>query len=132
MQYAKIEIIDGLEISYQQIGEELERELERLGYHVELPTPADWGYVFRTKSNGQNLDISVVPLSENNFGVAIEPEKGLLSDITRYFKQPDIKGIKEWIEEILATDIGVKSVQWFTADEWTTAFGKEFWNYATK
>lgn len=132
MQYAKIEINDGLELNCQQIGEELEKELESLGFQVELPTSADWGYVFRTKSDGQNCDISIVHLEENSFGIAIEPEKGLLSDISNYFKKPDFKGIKQWTEEVLTTDVGEKNIKWFTAEEWLSTFGKAFWNHTPK
>lgn len=75
MQYAKIELTDGLELNCQEIGEQLEKELKTLKFQVELPTSADWGYVFRIKNDGQTFDISVVSLAENNFGIAIEPEK---------------------------------------------------------
>jgi hypothetical protein len=132
MQYAKIEITDALEMGYQQIGRELENELERLGYQVTLPISADWGYVFRVKTNGQTLDISVVPLNRNSFGVAIEPKKRLLSTITSYFRQPNAKGIKEWVEDILAIDVGVISIKWFTAHEWAATFGSGFWKYSMK
>jgi hypothetical protein len=129
MQYAKIEIADGLELNCQLIGEQLEKELETLGFQIELPTSADWGYVFRTKSNGQTFDVSVVPLAETNFGIAIEPEKGLLSNISSFLKKPDTKGISQWVEEILATDVGAKRVKWFTSDEWTATFGQAFWHF---
>ena len=132
MQYAKIEIADRLELNCQNIGEKLEEELERLGYQVKLPTSADWGYVFRTKSDGQSFDLSVVHLDKNNFGIAIEPEKGLLADISKHFKKPDAKAIKEWLEEILTTDVGAKSIKWFTADEWLSAFGQSFWGSTPK
>ena len=132
MQYAKIEITDGLELNSQKIGEELEKELESIGFQIELPTSADWGYVFRTKSDGQAFDISIISLGRNSFGVAIEPEQGLLSEISRYFKKPDIKGIKEWLDEILTTDIGAKSIRWFTADEWIETFSQGFWYHTPK
>ena len=132
MQYAKIEIADRLELNCQNIGEELEKELESLGYQVELPTSADWGYVFRTKSDGQTFDVSVVHLDRNNFGIAIEPEKGLLADIYKHFKKPDAKAIKQLIEEILTTVVGAKSIKWFTAEEWLSAFGQGFWSSTPK
>jgi hypothetical protein len=132
MQYANIEITDGLELDCQQIGEGLEKELESLGFQVELPTSADWGYVFRTKRDGEVFDISIISLSENGFGIAIEPEKGLLSEISRYFKRTNIKGIKEWLEEILTTDIGAKRIRWFTANEWVETFNQSFWNHTPK
>ncbi|WP_162945052.1 hypothetical protein [Flavisolibacter nicotianae] len=132
MQYAKIEITDGLELNYQQIGEELEKELEGFGFQIALRTVADWGYVFRTKSDGQAFDVSIVHLDGNSFGIAIEPEEGLFSDIFKYFKKPHTKGIKQWVEEILTTDVGAKSIRWFTADEWITTFGQTFWSYSSK
>lgn len=127
MQYAKIELTDGLELNCQEIGEQLEKELKTLKFQVELPTSADWGYVFRIKNDGQTFDISVVSLAENNFGIAIEPEKDLFSNISRYFKKLDTKRIREWLEEILVTDVGAKSIKWFTADEWIATFGQAFW-----
>lgn len=102
-----------------------------LGFQVERPTSADWGYVFRTMSYGHAFDISVVDLAGNNCGIAIEPEKGLLSDISRFFKKPDAKGIRECLEEILTTDVGTKSIRWFSADEWTATFGQTFWSYSS-
>lgn len=132
MQYAKIEITDRLELNCQEIGEELEQELESLGFQVKLSTSADWGYVFRTKSDGQAFDISIVPIAGDSFGIAIEPEKGLLSEIYRAIKKPNIKGMKEWLEEILTTDVGAKRIRWFTADEWMATFGQGFWNHTPK
>lgn len=130
MQYAKIKIPGGFKLTYQQIGEELQNTLEKLGYKVKLPTSADCGYLFRTKANGHTLDISVVPLSEDILGLAIEHEKRLRSATNKHFNPKDIKVVKEWIEDILALDIAVTGLKWFTADEWVAAFGVDFWHHS--
>ena len=101
-------------------------------FHVDLPTSADWGYVFRVKSDGQTCDVSIVHLNGNSFGTAIESENGLLSNISNYFKKTNIKGIKQWVEEVPTTDVGAKSIKWFTAEEWHSAFGQGIWSTAPK
>jgi hypothetical protein len=129
MLYAEFGMFNGHDISFEQIGERLELELENLGFDVSVPTSADWGYVFRIKSDGQKFDIYIVPIKGGQFGLAIERVKGLFYEISKYFTQSNIKGLKDWIDDILGTDIGVEYIRWYSAEKWITTFGQNFWKY---
>lgn len=128
MQYAQFEMVEGLNLSPKDIGEQLEKELEQIGFKVTLPTTADWGYVFRSKSNGQNIDISILAIDGRKYKLAIEPEKGLIATIFNNTKSADIERVKAWVEELITTDIGAIQIKWYSANDWKATFGRDFWD----
>ena len=58
MRYAIFETASDDHITPQQIGAQIEAELEKLKYHILLPTAADWGYVFSIKTGGRRYNVA--------------------------------------------------------------------------
>ena len=111
------------------IGEMLERELEKRGYITELPTAADWGYVFRTKVKNQSFDISVVNLPNGEFGIAIEtPKKYFGID---FFKTNSLtlNEVNQNLMEIMLSKMNIPTLNWYSEKEWRTKFGQDYWEY---
>lgn len=129
MQYALFEIVDGLSLTPQNIGEQLEKEVAKLGLETFLPTAADWGYAFRLNLDGRCYDVSIVVITEQQFGLAIEQPKGVIDRLFGLFKANRIKTVKGWLNEILSSDIGAQRISWYSKSSWASAYEKDFWTY---
>jgi hypothetical protein len=127
MRYAFFETIDQDYKTPQQIGMQIEMQLEKLKYQTLLPTDADWGYVFSIKLGGLQYDISIISIKTNQFGLSVEFSKNLIYRVLMLFSKDRTKEICDWINEILGTDVVIKRIEWHTKQSWTTTFKKDFW-----
>jgi hypothetical protein len=129
MLYALFEIVEGLNLTPQSIGEQLQESLEEIGIQTSLPTSADWGYVFRLNIESCSYDISIIQISKIVYGLAIEAPRDIISRLFNMFKSSRVKATKEWISEILGLEIGVVKENWYTQANWISTFGKDFWGH---
>ena len=129
MQYGRFrpnELID-LDSKAVSIGVLLENEFEKQGIFTELPTLADWGYIFRVKVRKQSLDISVVDFNEDGFGIALEPPKDIISRIFNHESKEAIEIAKSIVHEVLSKVAPNSTLFWYSKDEWLAAFETDFW-----
>src|SRR5215204_7123666 len=128
MTYALLETAD-LDATAQQIGIQLEQELEKLKFQTLLPTAADWGYVFSIKEGMRKYNIAIVKINSQKFGLAIESSQDVVERFFNLFTTDRTKLIKEWIDDILAVDVVVKKIEWYCQKSWMSKFKINFWFY---
>jgi hypothetical protein len=113
--------------NYEELGQTIEMRAEEKGFHIELPTNADWGYVFRLQLNPIRVDVSIVQLSEASFGIAIEPVKSLLRFQSARSRTKAVDLVKRILFEILECENRPFTLEWYSDKQWRQTFHKGFW-----
>ena len=85
-----------------KIGEYLEKEMEKSGFEITLPSHTDWGYVFRIKFAKYLFDILIQLSTPTEISVAIDSVK---SPFGKIFPKKDTQAkneLKSTIEILIA------------------------------
>jgi hypothetical protein len=114
-------------LNHLAFGQRMEMLMEQKGFYSELPTNADWGYVFRVQVKSVLVDISIVELSEYSFGIALEPVKSFFSLQFSRRRCEAVDFVKGVLIDILKTENRHFALTWYSDVEWRKAFGKGFW-----
>jgi hypothetical protein len=115
-------------LSCSSPGRALEELLESQGNKGDFRQDAEWGYVFRVKFYGKSFDMSIVPLFDEDFPVAIKRPKGFFDSLQQKQVEEGLFKAKEAVGGTLETLVTVNSLTWYSTDEWRSEFGWSFWN----
>lgn len=89
----------------EELGKQLESELEKLDYDITLPSFTDWGYTFDAEKKGKNhsVIIEVEDLEKSKFKLTIEPNKKMFQ-----FNFNSEKSIYELLQKIKKLNLGME------------------------